>query len=110
MLRVYEWLFIILGPIALAFGSFAVAQGAWIGGLLVVFGLWWTISGFRRLRFWLQARRRRPLGRGCEWEQPGPVQPASSAFLMLGSRPVRLVGGSVLIAAGVVIIVAALAR
>jgi hypothetical protein len=106
----YEWLFIIIGPTALAFGCFAVAQGAWIGGLLVVLGLWWTIIGFRRLVRWIEKDRRRPSSRGDDILRPAAVESSASELRQLGSRRVRLLGGAVLIVAGVLIIVLALVR
>lgn|SRR5689334_25047904 len=110
MVRLYEALFIILGPSALAFGCFAVARGAWIGGLLVVLGLWWTVVGFRRLHHLFDAKRWGQSGSVDEVGRAEPVQPISGELQPLLSRGGRLIGGSVLIVVGVLVIVLALVR
>ena len=106
----YEWLFIVIGPTALAFGCVAVARGDWIGGLLVVLGLWWTIIGLRSLVRWIEKDRRRRSSRGDDTVRPAAVQSPASELRQAGSRRVRLLGGAVLIVAGVLIIVVALVR
>ena len=109
MVRLYEMLFIILGPTALAFGCFAVAKRAWIGGLLVVLGLWWTVVGFRRLHRLVEAKRRGQSETIDEVGRAEPVQSISGEH-PLHSRAGRLIGGSVLIVVGVLVIVLALVR
>ena len=60
MVRFYSWAFVLIGPFASAFGVFALVQGFWWqGSLLVLLGLWWTSVGWTRLFRFAQSRLRR---------------------------------------------------
>ncbi len=109
MFRFWQWAFVSVGPFAAAFGIYALGQEFWWQGcLLALLGLWWTWTGWTNLvRFARSHLWRDSLTDG---ERPEAVQSTSSEHLPLGSRAVRPMGGSVLIAAGVLIVVAALAR
>ena len=49
MVRFYEWVFVVIGPFAFGFGLFALIRGFWVGGVMVLLGLWWSWIGWGKL-------------------------------------------------------------
>jgi hypothetical protein len=59
LVRFYEWLFVVLGPVAAVLGLVFIASGFWIGLVSLGVGLWMAALGFRRA--WrVLSRRREP--------------------------------------------------
>ena len=58
MVAVYEWLFVVVGPVAVGFGVFSLTRGFWAGLVVVALGTWMTWLGWTRLlRFARRLRR-----------------------------------------------------
>jgi hypothetical protein len=57
MVRVYDWLFVVLGPFAVVVGAYFLIRGYWIGALLIAIGAWMTNSGWRRAWRWITRNR-----------------------------------------------------
>jgi hypothetical protein len=55
--RLYEWLFLFIGPIGIVIGTLFLIWGFWIGIVLVVIGVWMTATGYLRAWRWLARRR-----------------------------------------------------
>jgi hypothetical protein len=52
----YDWVFVVLGPIALALGILALVWGYLVGLVLAAGGVWMTGFAFVRVRRWLSTR------------------------------------------------------
>jgi hypothetical protein len=53
--RIYQWLFVLLGPAAVVFGLYAYPR-YWSGLLIVAFGCVMTFLGYLRLWRWWKRR------------------------------------------------------
>jgi len=48
-IKVYEWLFVVVGPTAVVLGVLFVAWGFWGGALITIIGVWMSWLGWMRL-------------------------------------------------------------
>jgi hypothetical protein len=49
MANVYEWMFVIIGPVALVVGALGLVWGFWVGAVALILGCGMTWVGWRRL-------------------------------------------------------------
>jgi hypothetical protein len=54
--RLYDWLFVFVGPVAVVFGVLAISWGFWLGGAIVLLGALMSVPGYRRFARWIKAR------------------------------------------------------
>ena len=58
MVKFYEWVFVVIGPVGVILGSLGLAYGRWLGVVLIAVGLVMTWLGWRRLLRSLTTPRR----------------------------------------------------